>query len=412
MAETGSILLSPLEDDPKSTSINQDLKTEESNLDNTGVADPALVPHDSEDDTTRCSSTLPTQVPEINRLAIIRGARNKQGLNTEEANYLERSIRDSTARAYDNGWLKWVTWCKENQANYDAYDVDNVLKFLVAHQNYSTQHLNTLRSSVASVFRYPHPDKPPIASNLKIQDFFAAKRRKTVKVPSIVQMETWDTDILVQYIKQNWRVNENLTLEELQLKTMALLCLTTMARSRSDMGRLRKEDVIFRYDQNKKIKGAILHFREAKETQVKSVTLGVIEDEEMCPVVTSLYFVQRTTVLRACLPKDHTLFLAYINEGSKTTSIRPSTLSNWMKRLMQQAGITTEYKVHSIRAAASTKAIEKGNSIQEVKKHANWSLNTNTFETFYYKPSSAKSTSTKITVVNIVIFYKISVVLK
>ncbi|KAG1611149.1 hypothetical protein G6F44_013513 [Rhizopus delemar] len=72
MAETGSILLSPLEDDPKSTSINQDLKTEESNLDNTGVADPALVPHDSEDDTTRCSSTLPTQVPEINRLAIIR----------------------------------------------------------------------------------------------------------------------------------------------------------------------------------------------------------------------------------------------------------------------------------------------------------------------------------------------------
>ncbi|KAG1390352.1 hypothetical protein G6F60_013009 [Rhizopus arrhizus] len=64
---------------------------------------------------------------------------------------------------------------------------------------------------------------------------------------------------------------------------------------------------------------------------------------------------------------------------------------------MQAAGIdTTNFQAHSIRLAASTKAVELGHSIQDVKKHANWSLQSNTFEDFYYKPSSQASSSTAI----------------
>jgi hypothetical protein len=64
---------------------------------------------------------------------------------------------------------------------------------------------------------------------------------------------------------------------------------------------------------------------------------------------------------------------------------------------MNKAGVDTNlYKAHFIRAAASTKAVELGYSIQDVKKHANWSLNSNTFEKYYYKPSSQLSTSTAI----------------
>ncbi|KAG1059457.1 hypothetical protein G6F42_028309 [Rhizopus arrhizus] len=64
---------------------------------------------------------------------------------------------------------------------------------------------------------------------------------------------------------------------------------------------------------------------------------------------------------------------------------------------MQAAGIdTTNFQAHSIRLATSTKAVELGHSIQDVKKHANWSLQSNTFEDFYYKPSSQASSSTAI----------------
>ncbi|KAG1043465.1 hypothetical protein G6F43_011647 [Rhizopus delemar] len=54
---------------------------------------------------------------------------------------------------------------------------------------------------------------------------------------------------------------------------------------------------------------------------------------------------------------------------------------------MELSGIdTTKHTVHSIRAAASTKAVSLGMTIDEVKDHANWSRNSSTFENYYYRP--------------------------
>ncbi|KAG1497103.1 hypothetical protein G6F54_005998 [Rhizopus delemar] len=65
---------------------------------------------------------------------------------------------------------------------------------------------------------------------------------------------------------------------------------------------------------------------------------------------------------------------------------------------MKQAGIDTEkYSPHPIRSAASTKAVEKGHSIENVKQHANWSRNTQTFERFYYKPTTTLTLGSQIT---------------
>ena len=142
-----------------------------------------------------------------------------------------------------------------------------------------------------------------------------------------------------------------------------------------------------------------IHARTPKESQVKSVTLGTIEDADLCPVKTTYSFVTKTAHLREGMPDDHTLFLAYIDSPQKLPmSVRPTTVANWVKEALGKAGINTkDYQAHSVRAASSTKAVELGHSIQEVKKHANWSLNSNTFENFYYKPSSQTSSSTAIT---------------
>jgi hypothetical protein len=54
---------------------------------------------------------------------------------------------------------------------------------------------------------------------------------------------------------------------------------------------------------------------------------------------------------------------------------------------MEEAGIdTNKFTVHSIRSASSTKAVTMGSEIDQVKMHANWSLKSNTFENYYYKP--------------------------
>ncbi|KAG1049829.1 hypothetical protein G6F43_007864 [Rhizopus delemar] len=55
---------------------------------------------------------------------------------------------------------------------------------------------------------------------------------------------------------------------------------------------------------------------------------------------------------------------------------------------MDKAGVdTNNYQAHSIRAASSTKAVELDHSIKDVKKYAKWSLSSNTFEQYNYKPS-------------------------
>ena len=175
-----------------------------------------------------------------------------------------------------------------------------------------------------------------------------------------------------------------------------------MWRPRSDIGRLQYRDIILKQDE--KTSSLRIHARTPKESQVKSITLGTIEDEDLCPVKTTYQFVTKTAHLRKDLPEDHTLFLAYIDSNQKPTmSVRPTTVANWVKAAMGKAGIDIkDYQAHSIRAASSTKAVELGYSIQDVKKHVNWSLNSNTFENFYYKPSSQTSTSTAI---NNSIFY-------
>ncbi|KAG1255818.1 hypothetical protein G6F68_010076 [Rhizopus microsporus] len=232
-----------------------------------------------------------------------------------------------------------------------------------------------------------------------IQAFFAAKRRSEVRIPTIQQLETWDTNRMTAFILSSWADSNTLTLTDLQLKTIALLCLATMARPRSDEGRLQFRDTIFKYQDssNMTVSGLTLHFRVPKEAQVKTTQLGVLQESRLCPVTTLHIFIQKTATLRINLPVDHTLFLAYIEKPNLVSSIRSSTLSNWVKLLMEKSGVdTNHFKAHSIRAASSTKAVSKGHSIEAVKDHAGWSQDSRTFETFYHKPPNQESSSTAI----------------
>ena len=76
-----------------------------------------------------------------------------------------------------------------------------------------------------------------------------------------------------------------------------------------------------------------------------------------------------------------------IEKGEQVYFIKPATAASWIQQTMQEADIDTKvYKAHSLRAAASTWAVVHGYKIEQVKKHANWSSNSDTFEKHYYKP--------------------------
>ncbi|KAG1122913.1 hypothetical protein G6F42_011034 [Rhizopus arrhizus] len=288
---------------------------------------------------------------ETSRMAVIRQIQQNEGLSQETMQFLGDAQRSGTQRTYDT-------------------------EFLIAHQHFSTQHLNTIRSAIG---------------------FFISKRNKPVPIPADHKFKTWDIDIVIHYIKDQYSNNQMISLTHLQQKTIVLICIATIARPRSDVGKLLYQDVRLQTDDQGGLLGANIHFRLPKESQLKSCALGVIEDTTICPVHTLSAFVKRTENLRNSLPTDHTLFLAYIEDNLKLCGVRASTVANWVKDMMKKAGIdTTKYGPHSIRSAASTKAIEKGHTIEEVKEHANWSRNTQTFERFYYKPTNKESLGARI----------------
>ncbi|KAI8365170.1 uncharacterized protein BYT42DRAFT_596011 [Radiomyces spectabilis] len=127
-----------------------------------------------------------------------------------------------------------------------------------------------------------------------------------------------------------------------------------MALPRPDIGRLQYQNIQFQIVDQEPI-------ARQKETNIRSNQLGLVEDRELCP-------------------GTYTLFLTYLEDDKGTTSVRPSTVSNWVKFIMKNGGIKGVYKAHSIRSVSSTKAVEKLHSIEEVKQHANWSNRSNAFE--------------------------------
>lgn len=88
------------------------------------------------------------------------------------------------------------------------------------------------------------------------------------------------------------------------------------------------------------------------------------------------------------LSENHTLFLKYIDRGGKDPqSIEPKTASFWLYEMMKAAKINTDiYKPHSLRSASTTKAVESSIPTDQLKIHANWILNSKTFEQGYLKP--------------------------
>ncbi|KAG1251814.1 hypothetical protein G6F68_012085 [Rhizopus microsporus] len=132
-----------------------------------------------------------------------------------------------------------------------------------------------------------------------------------------------------------------------------------MWRPRSDVGRIQWIDVQFTHTDG--IPDNVwLHIRQPKETNTKNIQLGVIQED---------------------LSVDHTLFLGYLEVDTKpTTSVQPSTVGKCVQTAMKKAGVDRRYKAHSLRSATSTKAVMLGASIDQIKDHANWSRNSNTFE--------------------------------
>ena len=387
MAKEGSLPTSTLETDTAGIEENQSRSSTRLCDGDPNMANTILVADGVE---AQQGATLSLQLEEeflSNRMAVIRMYQEKEWMDEATSKFLAQAIRKSTNDAYNRHWKNWANWCfSENpKRNPTEYDPHLVLRYLVSIQTYSSQHLNVVRSALASVFRIIHSNKPDIAEQRLIQQFFQARKRIKNKLPNISE-EIFDINPLLQMVN-DWGSTENLSLDQLQRNILVLLAIATMWRPRSDLGSLQYRDVSF-VELNDQLLGVTLIVRTPKEIKPKASKLGLGEYQNLCSVRTLKAFVQRTKDFRISLEEEHILFLAYLGNGrTSAKSIQPKTASRWLEGTMQDSGINTnKYKAHSLRSAASTKAVSLGVPIEQIKLHANWSLTSNTFEDYYYRP--------------------------
>ena len=198
-------------------------------------------------------------------------------------------------------------------------------------------------------------------------------------VPRYVQ--SWDVSYVVEYLKTLFPL-ESLDLKTLTLKLVALVSLSLAPRAQTLVA-LNLEDMNI-YD-NQVIFGVKTLLKTSKPGKIVNICIPHFEKEELCPMHTLLYYIEKTKNLRKC----HQLLVSYVTHKSVSTK----SVARWLKEVLSSSGIDTGiFKAHSFRGAAASAAFSRGCSLTEILKTGDWSSVRN-FKKYYLRPEPAKDSN-------------------
>ena len=104
--------------------------------------------------------------------------------------------------------------------------------------------------------------------------------------------------------------------------------------------------------------------------------------KKLCPVACLDSYVGRSKAWRGVGNRPQPLFLSFQAPHKPVSS---ATIGRRLKDIMKEVGIDVDtFKAHSTRGAVSSAARDRGVSIQEILRTADWTRET-TFNRFYYR---------------------------
>ena len=170
-----------------------------------------------------------------------------------------------------------------------------------------------------------------------------------------------------------------MTITQLSHKVTMLIALTSAARA-SEIQALTTADMD---DTGPKITCTLDTLSKTTRQGDSLPTLELHEylpDQTLDPVACLRTYLRRTTDWRT--DEGDCKMLRSTRPPHK--GLATSTISNWLKTTIHAAGIDTDFKGHSTRAASTSKANLKGLSVKEILAKANWS-SANMFYRHYNK---------------------------
>ena len=281
-----------------------------------------------------------------------------------------------TKKNYNPHINAWSSYCKNKGVDMQSAitDVKLGIEFLthifrVKNLGYSA--VNSARSALSTIIITGNNltfGKQPLVCRL-LKGMFREK-------PSLPRYTvTYDVNVVLKHLK-NIDMN-NISLKQLTLKVVTLLCFLTGHRDQS----LNEIDLKSMFKDNQKIVfyiPAILK-NTTPRFHTKPMILISYPDPSLCIVNHIDAYIKATKELRGDTTK---LFISIVPPHKKVTT---STISRWVKEMLKAAGININtFSSHSTRAAATSQAKVKGLSLDEIRAAAGWANGT-TFAKHYDK---------------------------
>lgn len=200
--------------------------------------------------------------------------------------------------------------------------------------------------------------------------------------PTPKYTSTWDVEQVLDFLEQEGP-DSQLDDGQLTRKLAMLLALTSAGRA-SDLQAMELE---YMADKGDKIEFTLVAPTKTSKPWKPRPIITVkafYGRPRLDPVACLRAYIRRTEQWRTTR-YHHRLLLGVV---APHNPVAPSTISNWLKRVMRAAGIdTTKYQGHSTRVASTSKAKAAGLSVAEILERANWSR-TGTFQRFYNRSDS------------------------
>ena len=196
------------------------------------------------------------------------------------------------------------------------------------------------------------------------------------RTPKPRYTDTWDVDKVLGHII-SLGPNSELSDKHLTHKLAMLLALTTANRASEIQGM----DLEYMADKDTHMEFTIQKLTKTRRVGDKpqTITLHQYQDPVLDVVTCTRSYIRRTSTWRTT-SAHHKLLLGIVAPHKPVCT---STISNWLKHMMECAGIdVTVYKGHSTRSASTSKAKTAGLSVAEIISRANWKQ-ASTFQRFY-----------------------------
>jgi len=363
---------------------------------NTPLAEPIVVARATLNgmfDTDPLTTTLPPTgrheetAPPMGRDSMENSRRSPDSANLAPPakRLIEASIRKSTRSNYDTNFKHYLSWCRRNHIDPQHASAEERINCLgdLFETGMSTRQLRAVRTAMG---RWTPKVNGTSFSALPQVSALIRGAGHTRPTPTKDKSHRWQIADLIESLQKMGDYDEITSRVARGRKTHALLALCTSWRVASDFAHTRAE-VSFRGGETDWPAEMVIYADMTKECTPDNPIKEsrpiprLTADRSLCPVYWTFRWLQETKPLR---PTDSSGDRLFISSRAPHHNLTPDRLRNWFAECMAAAGIDIQvHKPHSVRAEASTEAIEGGTSLEEVLRSGNWSSRT-TFEKHYH----------------------------